>query len=374
MMSHEYELPTNSDPFFRMQELMFLPKERGEEQSPKYITEVEKEIKNLKDYCSKYLRQSPKGSRTVSPRAYRIHNEYIIANLEPVLSRAAFVVGNCHILTAGRYYYVTQHYYNNLLKPFVSAETMQALTSRMCFGGHNWMSYNQEPIYFFNEKRGVIGSYDEAYYGLDKAEYKRINSSFNANIADNKCIYLKIGRFSTEEDVKWFIDNYWEKMTKGMPNTKRCEWRMTDKRLRTLLTDCMLVCGLKTGDIITIIDKVFPVLGDEYKNTHAGGVEKGTIDKARKNLKKRLKIDVFDTAYNDLLSLLQKNELSADPSKSSRRAFLITEDELNGIAVCPIPKFRVTNKLPKKIQAEITKPITIYDQDNHSEIVIQNKI
>ena len=74
MMSHEYELPTNSDPFFRMQELMFLPKERGEEQSQKYITEVEKEIKNLKDYCSKYLRQSPKGSRTVSPRAYRIHN------------------------------------------------------------------------------------------------------------------------------------------------------------------------------------------------------------------------------------------------------------------------------------------------------------
>lgn len=348
MRAKEYELSTTSNPFFRMQELMFLPKEKDEEKTKRFIREVEEEVKKLKDYCINYMKKSPNGSRLITPRAYRIFNEYIIANLEPVLAIAAFITSNCSVRTAGNYYCVFQDYYNSLPKPYIGAETMQVLASRMVFGGNNWMSYEQEPIYFFNKTRGVIGSYDEAYYGLEASKYEEICNKLNANISDSRCVYLKIGRFSTKEDVKWFVENYWEKMTKDMPNTKRNDFRMTEKRLRTLLTDCMLACGLRTGDIIGIIDRIFPVIDDVFKNAHPGGVEKGTIDKARKELKKRLKEDVFDMAYSDLIRLSAGQKLAADPSKSERKLFLMTDGELVDNQIQKLLAFRVTDVLPNK--------------------------
>ena len=67
-----------------------------------------KEVEKLRDCCVDYMRKSPKGSRLITPRGYKIFNEYIIANLEPVLARDTFVVGNCNMKTAGRYYYVNR--------------------------------------------------------------------------------------------------------------------------------------------------------------------------------------------------------------------------------------------------------------------------
>ena len=374
MRSDEFELPTTSNPFFRMQELMFLPREKDEEKNEKYIQEVEQEVKKLKEYCSKYTKKSPKGSRLITPRAYRIYNEYIIANLEPVLARAAFVTSNCNLYSVGYYTYVLQDYYNSLPKPYIGAEMMQVLVGRMIFGGYNWMSYEQEPIYYFNKKRGVIGSYDEEYYDLNEAEYTKIDERLNANISDSKCIYLKIGRFSTKQDVKWFIDNYWEKMTEGMPNTKRCELRMTEKRLRTLLTDCMIACGLRTGDIIGIIDRVFPVLDNSYKNAHPGDVNKGTIDKARKDLNKRLKVDAFDMAYSDLLSLRGKRRLTANPLRNQRKVFLLAENDPS-ITKRALLKFRVVDNLPNEVRLKLTQPITVCNQDDlNNRVTFQAKI
>lgn len=343
MRDDDYKLRTDSEPFFRIHELMFLPKEKGEERSSKYVQEVEKEIVKLKEYCIKYLRKSPNGSRLITPRAYRIHNDYIIANLEPVLARASFVANNCNRNSVGEYYYIIQDYYNGLSKPYVGTEMTQAIVGQMCFGVNSWQSYEQEPIYCFNKKRGTIITYDEAHYGLSESEYKKIDDQLNANIADSQCAFLRIGRFSTKEDIKWFIDNYWDKITRDMPKTKRCKNRMTEKRLRTLLTDCMLACGLKTGDIIGIIDRVFPILEKDYADAHAGSVEKGTIEKAKKELKKRLEADAFNEAFSDLLSLRGKQELSANPTISQRKDYLRAEVKSNDGAIRTPLKFRVTN-------------------------------
>ena len=144
-----------------------------------------------------------------------------------------------------------------------------------------------------------------------------------------------------------------------MPNTKRNDFRMTEKKLRTLLTDCMLTCGLRTGDIISIIDDVFPVLDNVYTDAHPGDVKKGTIDKARKDLKKRLSKDAFNTAYDDLMRLSRRQKLAADPSNSERNLFLTTDSELEDNEIKEPLVFRVTNTLSDKTRLEITESIKI---------------
>ena len=149
---------------------------------------------------------------------------------------------------------------------------------------------------------------------------------------------------------------------------------MTEKRLRTLLTDCMIACGLRTGDIIGIIDRVFPVLDNSYKNAHPGDVNKGTIDKARKDLNKRLKVDAFDMAYSDLLSLRGKRRLTANPLRNQRKVFLLAENDPS-ITKRALLKFRVVDNLPNEVRLKLTQPITVCNQDDlNNRVTFQAKI
>ncbi len=301
--------------FFDMQNLMFQPRDIKERKSADFIKLVEKEVIHLKEYCSDFIQQSPNGSMRISPRTYRIANEFIIANLDPVLARACFVCSNCSQESVGRFYYYILHYYNSAEKPIIGPEMMQLVAGKMLSPCATWMGYEQEPIFYFNDDRKVIGPKETNYLDIANNEYEKVKDTYCVNINNSQNIYLRIGRFSTKEDVKWFLDKYWDEMTADMPYTKPAKWRMTNKRIRTLLTDCMLMCDLSYTSIKGILDKHF---SDKDSSVLDSDVQKDTVNKAKKKLIERLKADAFDFAYREMLdNANDKISLSANPQKSS---------------------------------------------------------
>ena len=337
------------DALISIRELMFKPRPKNQIKDPNYIRKVKSNIEKLRDYCEPIFQEPRKDNNKFPPRYYRMRNEFVIANLNPVLARIAFVACNCDNTSVLAISQLIISHYNNLQpKPYISLESFQAYMSWLM--GNGEMIYDIEPLYYFNKARGVIGSYRELHKNLTEAEFKKENVKFNININDEQCVYLRIGRYCAEEDVQWLIKHHWDDITYGMPKIKRYTLKITKKRLRTMLTDCMIMCGLRTRDIRAIIDDLFPTQDEIYQEGR-GDVSKDVVDKARQKLKKELENDAFNKAYQDVIDNIEIKELLFKVEPDIKKSlYLTTEEDLeNKKFVYPLT-FRAVSALPDSIK------------------------
>lgn len=315
--------PPDNARFYELQDLMFAPKAR-QCSKDEYWEKVESTVRSLKEYCLKFLNYRPKGSAStrssrIPPWVYRANNEYVIANLNPLLSRAIFTLKNCE---AGdvEIRSATVDYYSRIAK-IVTPRTMHKLDNEMS-GNSSKMAhdYNDE-IFFFSKPRGIIcPSKDE----LDESFLVALNKRRGVDIdydGEDSSIYIRTGFYATKEDLLWFIEKYWDEMAEQMDFSGRNNWSILEdieEDLQYRMTKCLITCDvyspkdMKLGPtkIAELIDRVF---------ANKKSVTPKSLDTQRNKLEKDLANDPFNEAYEQLTKLSDCLALTADSTKARNR-------------------------------------------------------
>lgn len=337
MRSEEISIPSDNSYFYELQDLMFAPSKK-QCSKEEYWTKVGEAIDKLKGHCLKFLNSRPKGAATIRsskipPWIYRANNEYIIANLNPLLSRAIFVMKNCAIGDIDVLPAVID-YYSRTMK-IVTPHTMYRLSDEMC-GKKSKMnhSYNDE-IFFFSKPRGIIcpqttsvNRNDDFSLALDKR--KGVDPEYDG---DDSNIYIRMSFYSTKEDLLWFVEKYWDEMSEQINFGGRNNWDIledTEEELRRRMTKCLIACNIYLPKEL----KIGPTAITEFIDRHfenEKSVTPKSIDTQRRNLENDFAADPFDKVFHRLLKSDDALTLSCDidslRSRNNYKRFLSVDSE-----------------------------------------------
>ena len=336
----EISTPSDNTYFYELQDLMFAPSKK-QCSKEEYWTKVGEEVDKLKGYCLKFLNSRPKGAATIrSSKIYRANNEYVIANLNPLLARAIFVMKNCTIGDIGVRPAVID-YYSRIAK-IVTPHTLYRLSDEMC-GKKSKMnhSYNDE-IFFFSKPRGIIcpqtiSTDENDNFSVALNERKGIDPEYEG---DDSNIYIRMGFYSTKEDLLWFVEKYWDEMSEQINFGGRNNWDIledTEEELRQRITKCLIACNIYLPKEL----KIGPTAMAEFIDQHfknEKSVTPKSIDTQRRNLENDFATDPFDKVFCQLLESDDALTLSCDVdslhAESNCKRFLQIENESPLVIKC----------------------------------------
>ena len=329
-------------PFYKIQNLMFAPKCQSAT-----LDEYNCAVSELKEYCLLFVNSRPKGAAAnryskIPPWIYRSANEYVIANLNPCLARAIFIMKHCDIrdtdTSAIVDYYCKE---KKILTPY----TMNRLLSEVVTGTIDMAYGYDEEIFFFNKPLEVIFPQSPETSSLMSDSFQE---AFNERIGidldydgDDSNIYIRLGSHSTKEDVLWFVEKYWDEMLKYMPVSASNEWRVlddTEKEIQHLITKCLIACNIAPKDIVSIIDK-------NFENNDA--VQPKSISTQKTRLLEELANDPFHSIYQTLVKSDYSKAFDADVKITNlakkQKPFLLVKNKE------PL-ELDITNKMPQRLK------------------------
>ena len=302
--------------FFQIQNLMFCNNKLKYDEK---LAQVKGEIEKISPLVDKYCKPfKEKGSNT-PPWEHRRMVEIIRINLDPVLSRAVFVANNCSQSSVVAYSEEVRRYCWQTNT--ISAEMREYLWSKIILGNNTYHVY-REPLIFFDKDMNQIGPKN------DPQVLDRTHSLHNAH---EQCMFIRIGRYAEKADLEWFIDRYWDEITEHMPMANTRKWRVKASYIISLLTRCLIQCGIENDDIIGMLnDRSNIALA--YSN----------INQERFKLKNELNEDCFDLAYQQLIESTNSERITLHSHRLAEECNLHLSFDIS------TQRFQVSTKKGKK--------------------------